>query len=82
MVLRTRKQVRHAIDTYWDGRDEMNLAEFPVALLSQRAPQGIYTLKFQDEIHDRVKKRKVQRRVTVAGSPSMVSRQPKTKKCC
>ncbi len=30
------------------GRDEMNLAEFPVALLSERVPQGLKTITFKD----------------------------------
>ena len=30
------------------GRDEMNLAEFPIALLSERAPKGMKTLTFRD----------------------------------
>src|SRR5437764_9298292 len=32
----------------WLGRDEMNLAEFPIALLADRAPKGQKTLYFED----------------------------------
>src|SRR4051794_38551372 len=31
------------------GRDEMNLAEFPIALLADRAPKGQKTLYFEDQ---------------------------------
>src|SRR3954454_6886480 len=31
-----------------NGRDEMNLAEFPITLLADRAPQGQKTLVFRD----------------------------------
>ena len=40
------------------GRDEMNLAEFPITLLANRAPGGIKTLVFED----------AQGRLTVTGS--------------
>lgn len=33
-----------------DGRDELNLAEFPIALLTDRVPDGQKTLEFQDTI--------------------------------
>jgi len=32
------------------GRDEMNLAEFPFALLADRAPKSINTIKFEDDV--------------------------------
>lgn len=32
------------------GRDEMNLAEFPFALLSDRAPEGVNTIQFEDTV--------------------------------
>ena len=35
------------------GRDEMNLAEFPLATLADRVPQGCKTLVFEDRIWDR-----------------------------
>ena len=30
------------------GRDEMNLAEFPITLLADRVPEGCKTLVFED----------------------------------
>jgi len=32
------------------GRDEMNLAEFPFALLSDRAPKDLHTVRFEDTV--------------------------------
>ncbi len=34
------------------GRDEMNLAEFPIALLTDRVPKNQQEAIYQDEIHD------------------------------
>ena len=68
-LTRTSREIRDAINGFWDGRDEMNLVEFPVALLAERAPKGIYTLKFQDEVRDQTTKQIIQRQVTVAATP-------------
>src|SRR5688500_15705514 len=68
-ITRTGREIRDAINGFWDGRDEMNLVEFPVALLAERAPKGIYTLKFQDEVRDQTTKQIIQRQVTVAATP-------------
>jgi hypothetical protein len=68
-VIRSSREIREAIKGFWDGRDEMNLVEFPVALLAERAPKGVYTLKFQDEIHDKTTNQIIQRKVTVAATP-------------
>ena len=48
------------------GRDEMNLAEFPFALLSKRAPQSLNTMRFEDSVEGKDGKM-VQRRWTVTG---------------
>jgi len=50
------------------GRDEMNLAEFPVAVLADRAPAGLKSLVFEDQVWDQGQNRPVTRRVTVAAS--------------
>src|SRR5271154_6039628 len=34
------------------GRDEMNLAEFPITLLTDRVPKDQREAVYQDEIHD------------------------------
>src|SRR5215212_1862834 len=33
-------------------KDELNLAEFPIALLTDRVPSGQKTIEFQDQIYD------------------------------
>jgi hypothetical protein len=50
------------------SRDELNLAEFPIALLTDRVPSGQKTLEFQDEIYDQKRKQVVVRKLTVTGS--------------
>jgi Replication initiator protein A len=69
VIKRTNQQVRQAIHGFWDGRDEMNLVEFPVALLAERAPTGVYTLEFSDVFSDWQHHRTIQRHVTIAGTP-------------
>ena len=48
------------------GRDELNLAEFPIALLAERVPPGLKTITFEDR-HGTL---------TVTGSDAMVYRPP------
>lgn len=50
------------------GRDEMNLAEFPLATLADRAPRGCKTLSFEDRIWDRGRRQHIIRRLTVSAS--------------
>jgi len=50
----------------WCCHDEMNLAEFPLAVLGDRVPAGVKTLTFEDAIMDRG--RSITRRLTVSGS--------------
>jgi hypothetical protein len=35
-------------DPRWVGRDEMNLCEFPITLLTERVPPGCKTMVFED----------------------------------
>lgn len=55
----------HLIDM---GRDEMNLAEFPLATLADRAPSGTKTLVFEDRIWDRGQRQDRIRRLTITAS--------------
>lgn len=48
------------------GRDDMNLAEFPLASLDDRLPKDQKTLVFEDQIH--VKGTPVTRRLTISAS--------------
>jgi hypothetical protein len=50
------------------GRDELNLAEFPLAALADRVGSGKKTLAFEDRIWDRGRGRHVTRRLTISGS--------------
>src|SRR4051794_20850487 len=51
-----------------NGRDEMNLAEFPITLLSDRAPKGQKAIKFQDRVFDERKGAMITRKVVIEGS--------------
>lgn len=57
----TKEQLRN-------GRDEMNLVEFPFATLSDRA-DGVQVLEFQVSDSDRVSGLPVERKLTVTGDP-------------
>jgi hypothetical protein len=71
----TREQRRDALDPTSMvrtemilGRDELNLAEFPLAALSNWVPAGQKTLVFEDTIWDKGHQRKVTRRLTITAS--------------
>jgi hypothetical protein len=48
------------------GKDEMNLAEFPITLLTDRVPKGQKTIQYQDQIFDDRLGRPVTRKLTVS----------------
>ena len=50
------------------GRDELNLAEFPIAAVASRLPKGQKTLTFEDRIWDSSQNRTVLRRLTISAS--------------
>ena len=50
------------------GKDEMNLAEFPMTSLSDRPVKGETSLKFEDQIYDDRKKKLVTRKRVIEGS--------------
>jgi len=55
--------------TNWQhGIDELNLAEFPLAAISDRIGDGIKTVTLEDSIFDRVERRQVTRRIILSGS--------------
>jgi Replication initiator protein A len=54
-----------------DGRDEMNIAEFPIALLSDRASANVNTLEFQDSVRDPKSGHTVTRKLTVMGTAKL-----------
>lgn len=47
------------------GRDELNLAEFPLFYLGLRIPKGLDRLSFENEINDPARNRKVKRRLEI-----------------
>ena len=51
-----------------DGRDEMNLAEFPICSLSGRQVNPDLTLQFTDQTYDKSRGELVSRTLTVAGT--------------
>lgn len=65
---RTGKRRRVLEEPERDGRDEMNLAEFPIASLADRMPKDVKTLVFEDEMEDPVTREPVVRRLTISGS--------------
>jgi Replication initiator protein A len=50
------------------GKDEMNFAEFPIALLTDRVPKGQKSIKFEDQIYDEKRKKLVTRKRVIEGS--------------
>lgn len=51
-----------------DGKDELNLAEFPIALLTDRVPDGQKTLEFHDTIRDSRTGQDVVRKLTITAA--------------
>ena len=51
-----------------DGRDENNLAEFPISLLGDSAPPGLKTIEFEDTLDDWETGQTIVRRVCITGS--------------
>ena len=49
-------------------RDELNLAEFPLACLGDRPPRGVATLRFSDRVFDRGANEWVEREVIITGA--------------
>src|SRR3954453_901526 len=52
----------------FSAKDEMNLAEFPIALVTDRVPEGEKTIRFQDRIFDQRKGQLVTRKVLITAS--------------
>ncbi len=56
------------VETFVKGRDEMNLAEFPIAVVAESAQAGQLTLQFSDSIKDQASGEIIDRSVTVHGT--------------
>jgi hypothetical protein len=48
------------------GKDEMNLAEFPITLLTDRVPRGQKIIEYQDQIYDEKTGRALTRKLTIS----------------
>src|SRR4051794_3752891 len=48
------------------GKDEMNLAEFPITLLTDRVPKGKKVIKYQDRIFDEKSGKQITRTLTIS----------------
>jgi hypothetical protein len=77
MTLRNRKADGHGsegqptagvLESWKRGKDEMNLAEFPIAVVAEAARPGQLTLHFADSIQDKASGRLLDRSVTVHGT--------------
>ena len=67
MATAAKKQsLKRNLDSFRDGRDEMNLVEFPFATLSERSGES-KVLEFQVDEYDRVAGKPVIRKLTVTG---------------
>jgi hypothetical protein len=50
------------------GKDEMNFAEFPITLLTDKSPKGQKSIRFEDQIYDERRKRIITRKRIIEGS--------------
>jgi hypothetical protein len=66
--MKQEREQSHHDPTCWEGRDELNLAEFPIALLSSRADSRLKTIQFEDRVWDRSRDGWVSRRLTISAS--------------
>jgi Replication initiator protein A len=53
------------------GKDEMNLAEFPITLLTDRVPKGKNVIQYQDRIFDEKSGKHISRKLTINASESI-----------
>src|SRR3954471_6896764 len=68
MLLEYNDQVEAPPTPLPSGKDEMNFAEFPIALLTDRVPRGQKSIKFEDQIYDERRKKLITRKRVIEGS--------------
>lgn len=56
-----------ATNDHYEGRDEMNLAEFPLSVLTDDAARMEKTMTFEDQVYDKGLGAMVKRRLTITG---------------
>ena len=62
------KRRRHRLEHFDEGRDELNLAEFPLAAICDRFLDGEKTVVFEDTVWDEEKRKRLPRKLTISGS--------------
>jgi hypothetical protein len=60
--------VETILTTLHPGKDEMNFAEFPIAMLTDRVSKGQRSIKFEDQVYDERKKKPIPRKRLIEGS--------------
>ena len=68
MLIAPTKQTEVPSSLLQPGKDEMNFAEFPIALLTDRVPRGQKSIKFEDQIYDERRKKLITRKRVIEGS--------------
>lgn len=63
-----RQRRLHRLECFEEGRDELNLAEFPLAAVSDRFLDGTKTVVFEDTVWDEEKRKRLPRKLTISGS--------------
>ena len=66
--MKSQESTHQHLSEFADGRDENNLAEFPIALLGDSVPKGQKTIEFEDTLEDWSTGRTILRRVCITGS--------------
>ena len=59
---------RELISNYIEGRDELNLAEFPISAIGKRWDQSVKTILFQDTVYDQSIGQTIPRTLRIDGS--------------
>ena len=67
-LLESLEQVETLSELLHIGKDEMNLAEFPMTSLSDKPTAGETSLRFEDQIYDDHKKKLITRKRIIEGS--------------
>jgi hypothetical protein len=68
MFMLVEPETQTEVTSFRPGKDEMNFAEFPIALLTDRVPKGQKSIKFEDEFYDERRKKLISRKRVIEGS--------------
>src|SRR6202790_3316222 len=56
------------VSNYQEGRDELNLAEFPISAIGNRFDPSVKTILFQDVAFDKASGETIRRKLTITAS--------------